>query len=150
MGRGRAAVALNPDETQQLIIDESAAARQLRAGFPWLRFEHDLEREFRRDQSRSRLAQIRFNLYLAAALVVCFGLLNAFVIRSNAQAPATAGAEWLVPEETVKNCWPPGKKLSAATVPLPGRPQTPISLASMVRKHGRADPVPFGSGGGKL
>jgi len=51
VGRGRAAVALNPDETQQLIIDESAAARQLRAGFPWLRFEDDLESEFRREQS---------------------------------------------------------------------------------------------------
>ncbi len=78
---------MNPDETQQLIIDESAAARQLRAGFPWLRFEDDLEREFRREQSRSRLTQIRFNLYLAAGLVVCFGLLNALVIRSGAQTP---------------------------------------------------------------
>ena len=87
MGRGRAAVALNPDETQQLIIDESAAARQLRAGFPWLRFEDDLESEFRREQSRSRLAQIRFNLYLAAGLVICFGLLNGFVIHSGAQGP---------------------------------------------------------------
>ena len=67
---------MNPDETQQLIIDESAAARQLRAGFPWLRFEDDLEREFRREQSRTRLGQIRFNLVLAGALVVCFGLLN--------------------------------------------------------------------------
>jgi diguanylate cyclase (GGDEF)-like protein len=78
---------LNPDETQQLIIDESAAARQLHAGFPWLLFEDDLEREFRREQARSRLAQIRFNLYLAAGLVVCFGLLNALVIRTGAQAP---------------------------------------------------------------
>jgi diguanylate cyclase (GGDEF)-like protein len=87
VGRGRAARALNPDDTQQLTIDESAAARQLRAGFPWLRFEDDLEREFRREQARSRLAQIRFNLYLAAALVVCFGLLNGFVVRTGAQAP---------------------------------------------------------------
>jgi diguanylate cyclase (GGDEF)-like protein len=79
---------LNPDQTQQLIIDESAAARQLRAGFPWLRFEHDLEHEFRREQARSRLTQIRFNLYLAAALVVSFGLLNTLVIRA---AQATLG-----------------------------------------------------------
>ena len=78
---------MNPDETQQLIIDESAAARQLRAGFPWLRFEHDLEREFRREQSRARLAQIRFNLYLAAVLVACFGLLHALLIRAGAQSP---------------------------------------------------------------
>ena len=77
---------MNPDETQQLIIDESAAARQLRAGFPWLKFEDDLEREFRREQSRSRLGQIRFNLLLGAALVVCFGLLNSLVTRAGAQA----------------------------------------------------------------
>ena len=89
MGRGRAARALNPDETQQLIIDESAAARQLRAGFPWLRFEDDLEREFRREQARSRLAQIRLNLFLAAVLVVCFGALNRFVL--GAGVPASMG-----------------------------------------------------------
>ncbi len=87
MGRGRAAVSLNPDETQQLIIDESAAARQLRAGFPWLRFEHDLEREFRREQARSRLKQNRLNLYLAAALVIGFGLLNSLLIPATVHTP---------------------------------------------------------------
>ncbi len=78
---------MNPDETQQLVIDESAAARQLRAGFPWLRFEHDLEREFRREQARARLPQIRLNLYLAAGLVICFGLLNGLVMHTGAQGP---------------------------------------------------------------
>jgi diguanylate cyclase (GGDEF)-like protein len=71
---------VNPDETQQLIIDGSAAAGQLRAGFPWLRFEHDLEREFRREYFASRLGQIRFNLWLALLLVVAFGLLYTLVI----------------------------------------------------------------------
>ena len=76
---------MNAEETQQLIVDESAAARQLRAGFPWLRFEHDLEREFRREHARSSLGQVRFNLFLAAFLVVCFGLLYMLVMppRNN-------------------------------------------------------------------
>ncbi len=80
-------MALNPDDSQQLIIDESAAARQLRARFPLLRFEDDLEREFRREQARSRMGQIRFNLFLAAGLVVGFGLLNGLVTGTGIQAP---------------------------------------------------------------
>ena len=79
--------ALNPDETQKLIIDESAAARQLRAGFPWLRFEFDLEREFRREQLRGRLPQVRSNLYLAAVLVLAFALLNTLVIGASGHGP---------------------------------------------------------------
>jgi diguanylate cyclase (GGDEF)-like protein len=79
-------MALNPDQTQQLIIDESAAARQLRAGFPWLTFERELEREFRREQVRSRMGQIRLNLVLAAALAVCFGLLNGLVVGAGAKS----------------------------------------------------------------
>ncbi len=74
---------MNPDETQRLIIDESAAARQLRAGFPWLRFEKDLEQEFRREQMRSRLSQVRSNLYLAGVIVVAFALLNTLVIGAT-------------------------------------------------------------------
>jgi diguanylate cyclase (GGDEF)-like protein len=77
---------LNPDETQQLIVDETPAARQLRAGFQWLRFERELEREFRREQASQRLPQIRLNLYLAAALVVAFGGLNTLVLGANAPA----------------------------------------------------------------
>jgi diguanylate cyclase (GGDEF)-like protein len=78
--------ALDPYQTTQLIIDESAAARQLRAGFPWLRFERDLEREFRREQAESRLPQIRFNLSVGAALVVAFGLLNRMVLGPGSAA----------------------------------------------------------------
>jgi diguanylate cyclase (GGDEF)-like protein len=67
-------------ETQQILRDESAAARQLRAGFPWLRFERDLEREFRREQVTTRLAHTRRHLYLGAMLVVAIGLLNRLVL----------------------------------------------------------------------
>ena len=76
---------MNPLEAHQLIADESAAARQLRAGFKWLRFEYDLEREFRREQAQSRLPQIRSNLYVGALLVVAFGLLNLLVLERHAQ-----------------------------------------------------------------
>jgi diguanylate cyclase (GGDEF)-like protein len=71
---------VDPLQTQQIISDESAFARQLREGFRWLRFEHELEREFRREYARSHMAQIRKNLYLAAGLVVLFGLLNTLVL----------------------------------------------------------------------
>lgn len=74
---------MNPDETQQLIVDETPAARQLRAGFQWLRFERELEREFRREQAVQRLPQIRLNLYLAAALVIAFGGLNTLVFGGH-------------------------------------------------------------------
>jgi diguanylate cyclase (GGDEF)-like protein len=77
---------LNPDETQQLIVDETPAARQLRAGFQWLRFERELEREYRREQASQRLPQIRINLYLAAALIVAFGGLNTLVLGTSAPA----------------------------------------------------------------
>jgi diguanylate cyclase (GGDEF)-like protein len=82
---------LNPDETQKLIIDESAAARQLRAGFPWLRFEQDLEREFRREQVRARLPQVRSNLFLAGAIVLAFALLNTLVIGATVHS----GMYWM-------------------------------------------------------
>jgi diguanylate cyclase (GGDEF)-like protein len=74
---------VNPDETQQLIALETPAARQSRAGFQWLRFERELEREFRREQAEQRLPQIRLNLYLAFALVLAVGGLNTLVLGSR-------------------------------------------------------------------
>jgi diguanylate cyclase (GGDEF)-like protein len=74
--------ALNQLETQELAIaGQSASQRQLQAGFPWLKFEHDLEREFRREQAHTRLPQIRVHLYLGAVFVVAFGCLNRLVIE---------------------------------------------------------------------
>lgn len=74
---------MNPDQTQQLIALETPAARQLRDGYQWLRFERDLEREFRREQATQRLPQIRLNLYLAFALALVFGALNTLVLGSR-------------------------------------------------------------------
>ena len=83
---------MNPLETQQLIIaDQSAAQRQLRDGFSWLRFEPDLEAEFRRSHVRSRLPQIRVNLYLAGAVVLAFGFLNSFLVPSTRSSALNVG-----------------------------------------------------------
>jgi diguanylate cyclase (GGDEF)-like protein len=88
---------VNVDETQQLIIDESAAARQLRAGFPWLRFEDDLERVFRREHALARLPQIRLNLAMAAVLVVALGLLNRLAVPTGRALMAIVQFGFLLP-----------------------------------------------------
>jgi diguanylate cyclase (GGDEF)-like protein len=68
------------------LTDATAAARQLHAGFPWLRFEPELEREFRLETTAARLPQVRINLLLALALVVAFGAMNALVLDSSERA----------------------------------------------------------------
>jgi len=55
---------------------ESAAALQLRRGFPWLRFEGALEAEFRRIHRTQILKQVRVNLWLALLLVVAFAVMG--------------------------------------------------------------------------
>jgi diguanylate cyclase (GGDEF)-like protein len=50
----------------------SPAAKQLERGFPWLRFEADLEDHYLREQHEQGLAQLRFNLVLALVLVLAF------------------------------------------------------------------------------
>jgi diguanylate cyclase (GGDEF)-like protein len=51
---------------------ESAAAQQLRNGFPWLRFSAPLEQEFRVAYREQMRGQIRANLWLALALMMAF------------------------------------------------------------------------------
>jgi len=55
-------------------------ARQLRGGFPWLRFESDLEAEFGREHLEDTLPLVRVLLCLATALVGLFAMENAEVI----------------------------------------------------------------------
>ena len=108
---------MNPLDTQKLISDESAAAHQLRAGFKWLRFEHDLEREFRREYTRNQLPQIRRHLYLAALLVVVFGALNGLVLGPGAHTalyvvqfgllfPIVAGAIFVAHHPNARKLYP--------------------------------------------
>ena len=80
------APALSPDDTQKLITDQTAAARQLRAGFRWLGFEDDLEREFRREQARHRMPQIRLHLYLVTVMTVVYSGLSTLVLPGASSA----------------------------------------------------------------
>jgi diguanylate cyclase (GGDEF)-like protein len=55
-------------------------ARQLRAGFPWLTFDADLEGEFQRSRLDETLNHIRVNLGLAIGVVIAFGAMDALLL----------------------------------------------------------------------
>src|SRR6266850_5044482 len=54
--------------------------------------------------------------------------------RKSPQPPTTPGAEWLVPDEIVNNCWPTGKNKLVKV-----KPQTPLASK-------QASAVPFTPG----
>lgn len=71
---------------------ESAAAREQRTGYPWLRFSDPyLEREFREDLLKSRWGYVRQGLALAVLLLVAFGTIS--VLTSEQVQPA--GVYWI-------------------------------------------------------
>ena len=77
---------MNPEETQKLIIGESAIARQLKKGFERLRFdEPGVEIQFRREFVRDRLKRTRENLFLMLSVLVAFGLADALVVGESAR-----------------------------------------------------------------
>ena len=53
-------------------LPDSPQARQLRAGFPWLTFNPDLESEFRRSHFDENLPHTRVNLCLAVVITAAF------------------------------------------------------------------------------
>ena len=55
-------------------------ARQLKAGFPWLTFDAELEPEFRQTVLDENLRHIRINLCLAVTLTIAFSALEAVVL----------------------------------------------------------------------
>jgi diguanylate cyclase (GGDEF)-like protein len=55
-------------------------ARQLKAGFPWLTFDAELEPEFRQTVLDENLRHIRINLCLAITLTIAFSALEAVVL----------------------------------------------------------------------
>ena len=67
-------------------ITESAAARELRAGFRQLRFEPALEAEFRTTRLMTARRQIRYNLLLAAALIAAFAVMDRWLLGDSTQA----------------------------------------------------------------
>jgi diguanylate cyclase (GGDEF)-like protein len=66
-------------------VSDSAVARQLRAGFRWLRFDAPLEREFQQAQFTANRERVRFNLVLAAVLVAAFAVMDRWLLGSATQ-----------------------------------------------------------------
>jgi diguanylate cyclase (GGDEF)-like protein len=54
--------------------------RQLRAGFPWLRFSSDLEREYRRLHLEENVRYLRVNLAIGFAILMAFAVMDAIVL----------------------------------------------------------------------
>ncbi len=69
--------------SRQTVVDELADlphARQLQAGFPWLRFEPPLEAAFRCSRFDESVGQVRASLGVAALLVMVFTAINSAVL----------------------------------------------------------------------
>ena len=61
-------------------LPDSAHARQLRAGFPWLTFNPELEPEYRRAHFDENLPHTRVNLCLAAVITIAFSVMDSMVL----------------------------------------------------------------------
>jgi diguanylate cyclase (GGDEF)-like protein len=61
-------------------LPDSPQARQLRAGFPWLTFNPELETEFRRSNFDENLPHTRVNLCLALVVTIAFSAMQAIVL----------------------------------------------------------------------
>jgi diguanylate cyclase (GGDEF)-like protein len=61
-------------------LPDSPHARQLRAGFPWLTFNAELETEFRRTHLDENLVHIRVNLCLAVVITIAFSIMESVVL----------------------------------------------------------------------
>ena len=56
------------------------SARQLRAGFPWLTFDRELEREFRRAHLDENLLHTRVNWCMAVVITIAFTAMQSIVL----------------------------------------------------------------------
>ncbi len=73
-------------------------ARQLKQGFPWLRFAGALEAEFRRTRLEESLGYIRANLLLAIAIAIALSAMDALVLgRALDRIPGTIDVALTVP-----------------------------------------------------
>lgn len=96
-----------PDSTSGGYPPESPHGAQLKRGFPWLRFAHPLEAEFRQAFLADSLPSVRRNLWIAIVFVVGFSWLTHRVldapvnrvldtIRFIVFTPVVAFGLWLV------------------------------------------------------
>jgi diguanylate cyclase (GGDEF)-like protein len=69
-------------------LPNSPHARQLRAGFPWLTFDGELEAEFRRRNFDENLLHTRVNLCLAMLIVIAFSAMDAMVFPQLDRIPS--------------------------------------------------------------
>ena len=61
-------------------LPDSPQARQLREGFPWLRFSPELEPDFRRAHFDENLLHTRVNLCLAVIITIAFNAMDSVVL----------------------------------------------------------------------
>jgi diguanylate cyclase (GGDEF)-like protein len=61
-------------------LPDSPQARQLRDGFPWLRFNRELEADFRRAHFDENLLHTRVNLCLAMIITIAFNAMDSVVL----------------------------------------------------------------------
>ncbi len=64
-------------------LPDSPHSRQLRAGFPWLAFDAELEAEFRRAHLDENLHHLRINLCIATAITLAFSAVEAMALGSS-------------------------------------------------------------------
>ena len=64
----------------RFVIEDTPQSRQLRAGFPWLILDGDLEAEFRRTHLEESLGHIRVNLILGVVMTLAFTAVEAVVL----------------------------------------------------------------------
>src|ERR1700693_5071256 len=64
----------------RLVMEDTPQSRQLRAGFPWLNLDGELEAEFRRTHLEENLRHIRVNLCLGVVMMLAFTAVEAVVL----------------------------------------------------------------------
>jgi diguanylate cyclase (GGDEF)-like protein len=63
----------------RFVLEDTPQSRQLRAGFPWLTLDGELEAEFRRTHLEENLRQIRVNLCLGLVIILALAAVEAVV-----------------------------------------------------------------------
>jgi len=64
----------------RFVTEDTPQSRQLRAGFPWLNLDGELEAEFRRTHMEENLRHIRVNLCLGVVMTLAFTAVEAMVL----------------------------------------------------------------------
>ena len=64
----------------RFVMEDTPQSRQLRAGFPWLMLDGELEAEFRRAHLEENLRHIRVNLCLGVVMTLAFTAMEAVVL----------------------------------------------------------------------